>query len=122
MYIEPVLPKPSIVLFGQSHIAMALAKLATAMEYDLQVVMSSADKEVFPTVDKVISISEFDSSSFEQKPYVVVCTQGEGDAAALHKGIEMGSDYLSFVASMKKANAIYNELRDKDVRVDQLKK
>ena len=35
VYIEPVLPKPHIMIFGNSHIGMALSKLAKAMDLSL---------------------------------------------------------------------------------------
>jgi len=121
LYIEPVLPKPQLVIFGTSHIAKSLAKVAKAIDYQVDVVMSSADKNVFPEVDNVIGIKDLDSNQIKSSAYIVVCTQGEGDAEALQKALAIGSSYLSFVASRKKANAIYREVRGMGASFDQLK-
>ncbi len=121
VYIEPVLPKPHLVIFGTSHIAKSLAKVAKAVDYHIDVVMSTADKHVFPEADNVIGIKELDINQIKPSSYIVVCTQGEGDAEALQKAISIGSSYLSFVASRKKANAIYNEVRAMGATFDQLK-
>ena len=121
LYIEPVLPKPQLVIFGTSHIAKALAKVAKAIDYRVDVVMSSADKNVFPEVDSVIGIKDLDVSQIKSSAYIVVCTQGEGDAEALQKALSIGSSYLSFVASRKKANSIYTEIREMGATFDQLK-
>ena len=51
----------------------------------------------------------------------MVCTQGEGDATALKKALSIGSSYLSFVASRKKANSIYTEVRGMGATFNQLK-
>lgn len=122
VYIEPVLPKPQILIFGTSHIAMALAKISKAMEYQVEVVMSSTDVNVFPEANKLVSLDEF---AVPEKPranqYVVVCTQGERDAEALYKALGMGSNYLAFVASRCKANSIYHEMRQMGANFDQLK-
>ena len=122
VYIEPVLPQPQLVIFGTSHIAKSLAKVAKAIDYRVDVVMSSADKNVFPEVDSVIGIKDLDINQFTSSAYIVVCTQGEGDAEALQKALSIGSSYLSFVASRKKANAIFTEVREMGANFDQLKK
>jgi len=53
----------------------------------------------------------------------IVCTQGEGDMEALYKAITMESQYLAFVSSRKKAQAVFTDLRnEKGITFDQLKK
>ena len=120
IYIEPVLPRPHLLVFGISHIAMALAKLAKAMSYTVTCVNHAPDKTVFPDVDTLIHIDSFDHQ-LDENSYVVVCTQGEGDVDALYAAIQSAPNYLSFVASRKKANSIYKDLRAKGITFDQLK-
>lgn len=121
VYIEPVLPKPHIVIFGTSHIAMALSKISKAMSYQVSCVVQVADKNLFPQADQLINISDFTNDQVLDNSHVVVCTQGEGDAEALHKAIGLNMDYLAFVASRKKANAIFKDLRNMGISFDQLK-
>ncbi len=121
VYIEPVLPKPQLLIFGNSHIAMALAQLAKAMDYRVQVVLSGADDSGFPTADSIIPLEAFAPHDREINPYVVVCTQGERDAEALQKALNIKSSYLAFVASRKRARAIYTELGEMGITSDQLK-
>jgi xanthine dehydrogenase accessory factor len=121
VYIEPVMPKPQLLIFGSSHIAMALAKIAKAMDYQVRTVMSSLDSSLFPDADQVFALADFSSSLVVGSPYVVVCTQGEGDADALAAALALNAPYLSFVASRKKANGTYSELRLKGTKFDQLK-
>lgn len=121
VYIEPVLPKPKIMIFGKSHIAMAIVKLAKAMDYMVHVVMHEVDKNVFPEADEIYDLPNYNSERFDEKSYSIVCTQGEGDLAALKKAIDLNGTYLAFVSSRKKATSIYKELRDAGVTFDQLK-
>ena len=121
VYIEPVLPKPHLLIFGKSHIGMALAKIAHAMDYTVEVVMTNVDPHVFPTADALHAIHDFQGGEDYQNSFVVVCTQGEGDAEALHKALSLNSGYTAFVASRKKANAIFQEVRLKGATFDQLK-
>lgn len=122
-YIEPVLPKPQIVIFGNSHIGMALAKLAKAMDYHVDVVQNKVDKVVYPTADNCYAVADFEIHEKHQQSFTIVCTQGEGDMEALHKAIKMNSQYLAFVSSRKKAQSIFTDLRlEKGVTFDELKK
>ncbi len=121
VYIEPVLPKPQILIFGKSHIAMALARIAKTMDYRVAAVVPAIEEGVFPTVDEVFSNTAFPGGDVFQNSYVVVCTQGEGDAEALFQALFLKAPYTAFVASRKKANGIYQELRLKGISMDQLK-
>jgi len=121
VYIEPILPKPKLIIFGTSHISMALAKIANAIDFRVEVYSTIVENNVFTDLENVNSISEFDASKVSSSAYLVVCTQGEGDAQALMKAIAVGSSYLSFVASMKKANAIFSDIRKEGIKFDQLK-
>lgn len=121
VYIEPVLPKPHIIIFGTSHIAMALCRISKAMSYQVSCVVQDTDKNLFPEADQLINISEFKTDEALENSHVIVCTQGDGDAEALYKAIELKQDYLAFVASHKKANAIFKDLRNMGLTFDQLK-
>lgn len=120
VYIEPVMPQPQLLIYGSSHIAMALAKLAHAMEYQVQAVMSSVDSSLFPGADKVHALTNFTAKALKAPPYIIVCTQGEGDAEALEQALNLEAPYLAFVASRKKANATYRELKTKGFEFSQL--
>jgi len=116
VYIEPVLPKPNLIIFGSSHIAMALAKIASAMDYYVTAVMHHPDQSNFPTVNKLESIQSFGKNTTGvTNSYVVVCTQGEGDTETLEKAIASKQPYLAFVSSRRKASAIFSELLAKGI-------
>ena len=122
VYIEPVLPKPQLLVFGTSHIGIALAKLAKAMDYRVEVIMSKVDKAVYADVDQYHELSSFTPTADYQNSFVIVCTQGEGDLQALLQAINLDSRYLAFVSSRKKAQSIFTDLRQHDINFDQLKK
>ncbi len=122
VYIEPVLPRPQIMILGKSHIGMALLKLAKATGYQVTVISKGAEKVAFPTADKVIDDDIVEKSMISPSTFVVVCTQGENDGQALFQAIRSGATYVSFVSSRRKANAIYNDLQKKGVTVEELQK
>ncbi len=108
VYIEPVLPRPQVMILGKSHIGMALSRLAKVTGYQVTVISKNAHKEAFPTADNVIDNDTIEKSILSPSTFVVVCTQGENDAQALFQAIRSGARYVSFVSSYRKANAIYN--------------
>jgi xanthine dehydrogenase accessory factor len=118
VFIEPVLPKPTIHLFGVSHIALALSKVAIAANYPVVCVGDQADKSIFTNVEHFISINDFEKI---EDAYVVVCTQGLNDEISLLTAVRANPAYVSFVSSRKKANAIFSYLRKEGVNFDQLK-
>jgi len=122
VFIEPILPSPNLVIFGTSHIAMALSKIAKAMDYQVDVVMNEPDEHIFPSADSIRALSDIKAQSLSQQSYVVVCTQGERDLESLHVAIQANTRYLAFVSSMRRAKNIFSDLGDHGVTLDQLSK
>ncbi len=122
VYIEPVLPKPTLVILGTSYIAISLAKIAKAMDYRVDVYTTVAEHNIPAEVNTLKALEELDVDEIKASAYMVVCTQGQNDVPALVKALSSGTEYVSFVASMKKANAIFAELRDVGIGFEQLEK
>ncbi len=118
VFIEPILPKPQIVIIGQSHVAYYLSKLAEAMEFRISCVVTNQNTGIFEHVKN--TYTSFDKIDHEGA-YVVVCTQGEGDEEALMNALKYNARYISFVASRKKSNTIFKALRGFGVTFDQLR-
>ena len=122
VYIELVLPKPHLMIMGESHIAMELSKLGKTMGYKVSVVAGNIDQEGFADADEHFTFQNIDKESVRPNTYMVVSTQREGDEIALEKVIKREASYVAFVASRRKANAIFHELRARGITMDQLKK
>ena len=118
LYIEPVMPKPKLIVFGKSHVAMALNRIARAMDYSVTAVARDADQHIFPEAE---IIQKIDDTQIGANDYVIVCTQGEADELALLAASRSEASYVSFVASRKKAHAVFQFLREHDVTMDRLK-
>ena len=121
LYIEPVLPKPQLLVMGKSNVAMALAKLGKAMDYPVTIAAKSIDKTGFGDVDRIIE-KGLKKGDVTTNTCIVVCTQGENDEDALEQAVKSDAPYIAFVASMRKANAIFTTLRQRGISFEQLKK
>ena len=85
IFVEPVLPHPSLVIFGASPVAMSLAAQARQLGYHVTLAAPAADVAAEP--DAHVIIDGFAPRYLnEARRFVVVSTQGKGDEAALRAG------------------------------------
>src|SRR6476646_3760734 len=80
IYLEPVMPKPKIVILGRSPVALILAQLGATIGYGVALVSSETLKDDISGAE-VIAANDFNLSGTKITPqtFVVVSTQGEGD-------------------------------------------
>jgi xanthine dehydrogenase accessory factor len=124
IYIEPVLPKPHILIFGRSPLAQTLARLGKTVGYRISVVASGADQEQLPDVDLLRADSNLGELKIGRETFIVVSTQGEGDEEALEQAARTNAAYVAFVASKVKAQKVFEYLRKAGVpseRVSQIR-
>jgi xanthine dehydrogenase accessory factor len=121
LYIEPVLPRPEVLIMGKSQVAMALHRLAKAMDYTVTIATKGADQVHFPQADRILE-TPYPENSAGPNTCVVVCTQGEDDEGHLQQALKSGAEYVAFVASRRKANAVYQTLRSFGLTFEDLKK
>jgi xanthine dehydrogenase accessory factor len=123
IYIEPVLPKPHIVILGRSPIAQTLARLGRVIGYAVSVVTEDGSTEdfgdaaVFTRKNFTIENNEFSPLSF-----FVVSTQGEGDEEALEQALKSNAGYVAFVASRIKTQKVIEYLRQRGLAEEKLKR
>jgi xanthine dehydrogenase accessory factor len=120
IFIEPVLPKPHIVILGRSPVAVALARLGKAINYAVSVAAPGVARESFPDVD--LLQMDFDLSELKIAPqtFIVVSTQGEGGEEALEKAVLSSAAHVAFVASKAKAAKILEFLKERGVSAARL--
>jgi xanthine dehydrogenase accessory factor len=120
IFIEPVLPRPHVLILGRSPIAQTLCKLAKTIGYAVSVAAEGADRETFPEADRVQANFDFAGSTMTEKSLIVVSTQGESDEEALEAAIQTGSNYIAFVASKTKATKTLEYLKERGIPPDRL--
>ena len=117
IYIEPVLPKPHILVLGRSPVAKTLERLGKAIGYAVSVAARGSDRESLGDIDGELDLSQF---KIEPQTFIVVSTQGEGDEEALEKALLTNALYVAFVASKTKAGKILEGLKERGLAIDRL--
>jgi xanthine dehydrogenase accessory factor len=120
IYIEPVLPKPHIVILGASPVAAALARLGKAINYAVSVAAREADREIFPDGDLVQTHLDLSQIKITPQTFVVVSTQGHHDEEALENALRSEASYVAFVASKAKASKITEDLKNRGIAAPRL--
>jgi len=111
VYIEPVFPKPHLVIFGTSAVAQALTRLGKAIDYRITVIAPEADATQFADADVLLNEINLDEVSLTDATFLIVASQGRNDERALTAAVESNSEYVALVASRKKAEALFGTLR-----------
>jgi len=119
VFVEPVLPRPQIVVCGSSPVAVAIAGLGRRVGFAVTVCVPAAEQAAFAEADR--RIEGFALPVDDEGPrFVVVSTQGRGDEAALQAALAIDAAYVAFVGSRKKAEALRRSLAAHGVAPERL--
>jgi xanthine dehydrogenase accessory factor len=120
IYIEPILAKPQIVIFGRSAVAKALCSLGKAIGYRITVIAAGAVAESFPEADSVKQEMNLSRVELGPETFIVISTQGEQDEEALEVACGTDVPYISFVASSVKSQKLFESLAVKGISHERL--
>lgn len=120
VFIEPMLPPPTVAILGASPVAVALAALAPRFGYRVCVAARASDQDLFAAADERIEGYGMDGSGAGPavgagERFIVVATQGRDDEAALKAALLAGGSYVGFVGSRRKVAALIAELTEEGV-------
>ncbi len=112
IFIEPVLPRASLIVAGASLVAQAVSDIGKRLGFAVTVAALPEDLASFSSVDHPIEGFDPEQAIRAASSFVVVATQGKRDKDALRFAIATGSSYIAFVASRKKAAKLKQDLCD----------
>lgn len=113
IFIDPILPRPALLIIGASPSAQALASLGQRAGFDITAAFPGASVELFPDAVQVVDGLDVDALKCGSPPFVVVATQGKRDEAGLEAALATGSPWIAFIASERKANKLRSYLKDR---------
>ena len=112
IFIEPVLPKPELLIVGHGRIAETLAALGDMMGFTITVNDPAADRSAFPQAERLVT-EDFDltETPIGPKSFVVIATQHKRDHLWLEKALEGKAAYVALIASHHRAKLVLDYLR-----------
>ncbi len=120
VFVEPVLPKPQLIVVGASPVAVALADVARRAGFFVSVAAPAVDHGLYGEVDRLVDGYALPGNETGQR-FIVVATQGRGDHDGLRAALSTPSTYTAFVGSRKKAVSLRADLAEDGVPPEQLK-
>ncbi len=107
VYIEPVLPKPELLIVGHGRIAETLAALGSLMNFSVTVNDPGADRESFPNADRLVTDDlDLAATPIGAHTFVVIATQHKSDHLSLQKALESEAAYIALIASRYRAKLV----------------
>lgn len=107
VFVEPVLPRPQLVILGEGPVALALADLSERFGFH----------RIHAAPGLTASVAEEARDGFDPLPpfggqrFIIVATQGKGDEAGLRAALATGADHVAFVGSRRKFATLADRLR-----------
>ncbi len=113
LFIDPVLPAPKLVIFGDSAVARSLCDLAPRVGLDVAVVAQGAQPADYPSAQEVLASDEPSAlrPHLHQAQLVVIATQGRRDMQALEAALDLQAQHIWLVASHRKAGVLLQQLK-----------
>jgi xanthine dehydrogenase accessory factor len=113
VYLEPILPKPVLVICGGGHVGCAVGKLAAWSGFDVVAIddrASFANKERFPDASKIIvddPAKVMKNLPFDADTYICIVTRGHRhDAVILKEVIHSKAGYIGMIGSKRKVRTV----------------
>ena len=106
--VEPFLPKPLLVLIGHGPVVDTLATLGRATDFAVSVIAPGAVER------------ELQQLPLGSQTSVVVATHGNADEDVLEHVLDTGVQYVSLIASRKRAGTVVENLRERRVPQDRI--
>jgi len=114
LFVQPVLPKPHLVMIGRTPMVSTLTSLAKALGWRTVVVDDRGDPDAHPDAGLVVTTLDLEAAGVRENSLVVVATQGQYDELAVDKALGTKAAFIGLIASRKRARAVLDWLRDVD--------
>src|SRR5437763_2535441 len=114
LFVQPVLPKPHLVMIGRTPMVSTLTSLAKTLGWRTVVVDDRGDPDAHPDAGLVVTTLDVEAAGVGENSLVVVATQGQYDELAVDKALGTKAAFIGLIASRKRAQAVLDWLRDVD--------
>ena len=124
IFVEPILPQPTLYIFGGGHVSLALARTAHTAGFTIGIVddrESFANKDRFPMAGEVYTSFEeaFEKIQPNASTYMVIVTRGhKDDMRVIAWAIHTEARYIGMIGSKRKVISVYRALEKEGVPLE----
>ena len=116
IFVEPILPRPLLYIFGGGHISSAVARIASVVGFSINVAddrEAFSNTERFPMAEKLYTTYEdaFAKIAPNASSYLLIVTRGHrDDMRVLAWAVRTGARYIGMIGSKRKVLSVYKAL------------
>lgn len=122
VYVEPILPDPTLFIFGAGHVGQCVAEIARSIGFTIAIVddrIKYANLERFPHAgalhvapwDDVLAQLQVNASS-----YLLIATRGhQYDLACLRFAVQSPAKYIGLLGSRRKTKILFDTLEKEGI-------
>jgi xanthine dehydrogenase accessory factor len=128
LLIEPVVAKPRLVVAGGGHVGLALARMASLLDYEVTVIDDRADfatRERFPEGVEVMNadmVQALETMPIGWNTFIVVATRGHKlDSHCLRAAVKTQARYVGLLGSRRKTILVERMLQGEGVPEERLR-
>ncbi|MGH9745535.1 MAG: XdhC family protein [Candidatus Acidiferrales bacterium] len=116
IFVEPILPQPTLYLFGGGHVSTAVARVAHSAGFAIGIIDdrdSFANAERFPMASEIYANYDdaFAKISPNSSSYLLIVTRGhKDDMRVLAWAIDTEARYIGMIGSKRKVISVYKAL------------
>ena len=116
VFVEPILPQPTLFIFGAGHVSLAVSRIASQAGFGIAVIddrASFASSERFPMASEIhASYAEsFEKIQPNSSSYLLIVTRGhKDDMRVLAWAVTTDARYIGMIGSKRKVLSVYKAL------------
>ena len=116
IFVEPILPQPTVYLFGGGHVSTAVARVAHQAGFAIGII---DDREAFANAERFPMASEihttYENAFAKIQPnassYILIVTRGhKDDMRVLGWAVDTDARYIGMIGSKRKVISVYRAL------------
>jgi xanthine dehydrogenase accessory factor len=122
VYIEPILPKATLLIYGMGHVGQAIAHLGKWLDFRIIACDDRADyasEDKIPDVDQRIQCELADltkQTEINDQTYIILATRGvDVDAAGLPAILNSPAAYIGVIGSRRRWEVTAQKLQDSGI-------
>lgn len=124
VYVEPVMPKPTLWIMGHGRVAECLCQMGDLMGLKVVVDDPMVERSRYPNATRLITDDDMDYAQLqpEADDFVVIATQHKGDHQSISRALRSRARYIAMVASRKRAGLVLDYLREQGLEAGELER
>lgn len=112
VYVEPIVPRPTLWILGHGRVAECLCHLGALMSFDVVVDDPMASSDRYPEAKRLVTDDpDYEALKPTASDFVIIATQHRGDHESLRCLLASSVGYIALIASHKRTALVIDYLR-----------